>query len=446
MIVVVGAGIAGLIAALRLAQRGEAVTIVDRDGAIGGLTQPCRIGDVTWDRFYHVVLESDQATRALLAEIGIADRLTFESVQTNLYIDGTLRPFSGGRDLLALPELSVVDKARLVATILHARWFGRDDVYEWRGVLDYLTRWSGPRVVERIWAPLLRAKLGEHYADASAAFIRATIKRLQGARRNGVGGERYGYVRGGYSTVLRALEERLRSLGVEFVLGDAVQRVTAHDGGVFVKVGEWTLSADRALLTVPSPVCAAIVPDLTAQERLALGQDKYFGVVCVSLLVNRRLGDAYVTNVADAGFPFTGIINMSALVGRSAFGGKDLVYVPKYLPAGDRGFADSNETLVAQAIESLSRVFRGFTRDDVVGTAVARASHVFPFPRLGRAQHLPPARTSSARIAIANAARLRYATLNVSDTITVVDETLAELDESPLWRLAGEGRALARSR
>jgi protoporphyrinogen oxidase len=446
VIVVVGAGIAGLISALRLAQRGERVTVVDSESAIGGLTRPWEIGGIRWDRFYHVVLGSDVQTQRLLEQIGVADRLVFRPVKTNLYVEGKLYPFSSPFDLLSFPELTTLDKLRLLATVAHARYSGHDDAYEWEGVLEYLTRWSGGRNVELIWRPLLKAKLGDHHVNASAAFIRATIKRLQGARRNGVGGECYGYVRGGYATILEALERTLRGLGVEFVLGDRVREVEAWESGVRVVLEHRELIADRAILTVPSPICAAIAPQLSPAERRVLSQDRYFGVVCVSMLVNRRLSDAYVTNVADPAFPFTGVINMGALVDRRELGGYDLIYLPKYAPADDRAMTISDDVLLAQATRGLARIFSGFNDADVVASRVARAPYVFPFPRIGRAQSLPPARTSLRRLAILNNARLRYATLNVSDTIGVVDEGLAELQTDPAWRYAGEGRALAGSR
>ncbi len=441
--IVVGAGIAGLYTALRLAERGDRVTVVDAEPAVGGLTKPWEIGGVTWDRFYHVVLGSDVQTRRLLGEIGLEDRLTFKPVKTNFYFEGRLYPFSSLLDLLTFPELSIVGKLRLIATILHARHFGNDAAYEWEGVLEYLMTWSGAATVERVWRPLLRAKLGEQYAMASAAFIRATIKRLQGARRGGFREERYGYVRGGYATVLSALEAHLRKLGVEFVLGHRVKEVSLQDERVIVTLAGTELIGDRAVLTVASPLCVALCPQFTPAEQRALMQDRYFGVVCTSLLVNRHLSDAYVTNVADASFPFTGIINMGALVDRAVFHGCDLVYLPKYAPADEKAFTQSDDALIARSIESLRRVFPAFSPRDVVAARVARARHVFPFPRIGRAATLPPATTSLRRIAVVNNARLRYATLNVSDTIGVVDEALQELEQNSGWRSAREARGHA---
>ncbi|HTX02378.1 MAG TPA: FAD-dependent oxidoreductase, partial [Candidatus Acidoferrales bacterium] len=244
--IVVGGGIAGLYSALRLTKRGDRVTIVDAEASVGGLTRPWEIGGITWDRFYHVILESDRRTRGLLAEIGLTANLEFKPVKTAFFTGGKLHPFSSVRDFLVFPELGMFDKTRLIATILHARQFGANDASDRESVVRYLRAWSGENAFERVWKPLLRAKLGERYPEASAAFIQATIKRLQGTRRHGFREERYGYVSGGYATILAALEAKLRHLGVTFILGSRVRAVISHGDRVSVATENATLSGDRA--------------------------------------------------------------------------------------------------------------------------------------------------------------------------------------------------------
>jgi protoporphyrinogen oxidase len=442
--IVVGGGIAGLTAALRLVDAGDDVTVVDAEKTIGGLTRPWQIGDARWDRFYHVVLPGDRNTKALLERIGLADQLVFHPVETGLFTGSRLYPFSGMRDFLRFPELSLIDKLRLILTVLHARFGGDEARHERERIIPYLTRWSGANAVKKIWRPLLRAKLGDEYAYASAEFIRATMRRLQGSRRGGVRQECYGFVRGGYATVLAALERYLRSRGVNFVLGERVRSVTVDRDIVSVTLGETRLSGDRAILTLPSPLCAKLCPQLRPSESHTLSQEQYFGVVCVSLLVKKKLGDAYVTNVSDPLFPFTGVINMSALVGREHFGGRDLVYLPKYVN-DPQAFAEPDDAIVQRAIRSLSRLFPELQAADVAAARVARAPHVFAFPGVGRADKLPLVRTSLGRVAIVNNARLRYATLNVSDTIGVVDDALAQLSTDVQWNAPREAERCALS-
>jgi len=66
---IVGGGMLGMTLALRLAQRGHLVTLFEGAGQLGGLASAWQLGDVVWDRHYHVTLLSDTCLRALLSEL-----------------------------------------------------------------------------------------------------------------------------------------------------------------------------------------------------------------------------------------------------------------------------------------------------------------------------------------------------------------------------------------
>src|SRR5262249_48368757 len=63
---VVGGGFLGMTLALRLAQQGQSVTLFEAAPFLGGVAAPWRLGDLVWDRHYHVILSSDAHLRALL--------------------------------------------------------------------------------------------------------------------------------------------------------------------------------------------------------------------------------------------------------------------------------------------------------------------------------------------------------------------------------------------
>ena len=63
---VVGGGLLGLTVAHRLAQAGQQVTVLEAAPELGGLASAWQVGDVTWDRYYHVVMLSDAHLRGLL--------------------------------------------------------------------------------------------------------------------------------------------------------------------------------------------------------------------------------------------------------------------------------------------------------------------------------------------------------------------------------------------
>ena len=90
--------------------------------------------------------------------------------------------------------------------------------------LDTVTAATGFALYELARNPLLRAKLGENYQAASAAFIWAIIARMYAARRTGLKKEKFGYVRGGYARILDRFADVLRREEVLIKLGQPVRR------------------------------------------------------------------------------------------------------------------------------------------------------------------------------------------------------------------------------
>ena len=425
-IAVVGAGMLGMTLALRLAEQGAAVTLLESADTFGGLASAWTIGDAVWDRFYHVTLFSDSYLRALLADLGLESDIRWTSVGTGFYTGGRFYPMNGILDFLRFPPLGLIDKLRLGLTILGGSRITDPMPLENVSVEAWLTRRSGRKTFEKIWRPLLRAKLGERYKEASAAFIWAIIVRLYAARRAGLGSERFGYVPGGYARIVEALLGRLRSLGVELRPDTRVARVERSGSGVAVALarGE-TLEFDRAVLTVAAPVAAQLCPELTPDERDRLSTKLYGGIVCASLLLDRPLGPFYVTNLTDEWVPFSAVIDMSSVVDRSAWNGKALVYLPKYVRPDDPLFERSDGEIEADFLGALERMYPNFSRSAVRAFKVARAREVFPIATLGYSQRLPSMATRVPGLYVLNSTHIVNGTLNVNETLQLVARGLA---------------------
>src|SRR5215217_4509344 len=74
---VLGGGAAGLTAAMRLAQRGAKVTLIEKEEVLGGLAAGFKVGDngVYLEKFYHHLFRSDKEIQALIEELGLGDKL-----------------------------------------------------------------------------------------------------------------------------------------------------------------------------------------------------------------------------------------------------------------------------------------------------------------------------------------------------------------------------------
>jgi protoporphyrinogen oxidase len=439
---IVGGGLLGMTLAHRLAQAGRDVTLFEGADRLGGLASAWQLGEVVWDRHYHVTLLSDTRLRALLAELNLEKEMRWVETRTGFYTDGQLYSMSNTLEFLRFPPLGLTGKLRLGATIFYA-----SRVKDWKKlesilVADWLRRLSGRRTFEKIWLPLLRAKLGESYKQTSAAFIWATIARMYAARRTGLKKEMFGYVPGGYARVLERFGEALAGEGVKVKLGHAIRKVEAAGDSVRVEFEGGELETfDEVALTLPAPVAARVCAGLSEEEKSALAGLKYQGIICASLLLKKPLADFYVTNITDGHVPFTAVIEMSALVDREHFGGHSLVYLPKYVASDDPAFALPDDEIEREFLDGLASMYPHFERSDLVSFRVSRVRHVFPIPTLRYSERLPAVETSVPGVHILNSAHIINGTLNVNETVQLAERMAArflaepESDASPALNL-----------
>ena len=424
---IVGGGMLGLALAWRLSGMGHRVTVLEAADHLGGLADAWRLGDITWDRHYHVTLLSDSYLRAILKELDLDEQMKWVQTRTGFYVDGRLYSLSSSLEFLKFAPLGLIDKFRLGWTIFRASRIKDWKALEQIPVADWLCRLSGRRTFEKIWLPLLKAKLGEAYKETSAAFIWATIARMYAARRTGLKKEMFGYLPGGYARLLERFEERLVERSVAICTNSVVDRVTRQDDGKLQLVlndGSHDVF-DRVIITAPANIAARIAPQLEPEEKSRLNSVKYLGIVCASLRTSQPLGTYYVTNITDDWVPYTGVIEMTALVDPQQFGGRSLIYLPKYAAADDPVFAKSDDEIKQSCLAALARMYPQFRPEDSVQAfRVSRVKQVFALSTLGYSARVPPVTTSIPGLSIVTSAQIVNGTLNVNESVRLAEESL----------------------
>lgn len=428
---IIGGGFMGMTLAHRLANEGKDVTLFEAAPELGGLASSWKMGKVEWDKFYHVILLSDFRTRNILKDIGLDKEINWVETKTGFYTNGKLYSMSDTIEFLKFPTLNLIDKLRLGLTIIVASRIKDWKRLEQIPVTTWLKRWSGQNTFNKIWLPLLRAKLGESYKKTSAVFIWATIQRLYGARRSGLKKEMFGYVSGGYKTVINSFEKTLLSENVLIKTNLTAQEVKRLESGkieISFKSG-FTEEFDKVIVTLPSGIAAKLCPQLNKNEIGKLENIEYLGVVCVSVLLSKPVSDFYITNITDSWIPFTGVIEMSALVDKKYFDGNSLVYLPKYVTLDDEIYHKSDEEIKESFIEIFKKMYPWIKQGDIKFVALAKARNVITVSKLNYSENLPSIKTSIPDLFIVNTSHIKDGTLNINETVRVAETKLEEILE-----------------
>jgi len=414
--------------ALRLTQQGHKVTIHESAGKVGGLASSWEMDGIVWDKFYHVILMSDLNTRKILKEIGLEDELRWVETKTGFYSEGKLYSMSNIIEFFKFPPINLIDKFRLGLTIFAASKIKDWERLEKIPVADWLTKWSGKRVFEKIWLPLLKAKLGDNYKNTSAAFIWTTIQRMYAARKSGLKKEMFGYVTGGYEKINNEFAGHLTKAGVNIQYNSIVNSVKKIPNGKLEVTSNGAIqSYDFVISTLSSGASASIADQLSDAEKQKHKNVQYLGVICPSILLKKPISKFYVTNITDSWPPFTGIIEMTALVDKMEIGDKNLVYLPKYVNSDDALFDADDASIRKQFLDAIFKMYPAVSADDLLFWGVSKARVVFALPTINYSKNIPGIHTSISNYYIVNSAQIINGTLNVNETIQVAETKLKEI-------------------
>ena len=438
---IAGGGMLGLTLAMRMAKQGHDVTLIEAAPSLGGLASVWNIGDIEFDRHYHVTLLSDSRLRNLVSEIGLEDEMRWIETKTGFYTDDKLYSMSNTKEFLQFPPLTLIEKLRLGGTIFYASKISNWKRLEKLPVAKWLRRWSGTGTFKKIWEPLLKAKLGDSYKITSAAFIWAHISRMYKARRTGLKKEMFGYVKGGYRTIINRLIEVMQEQGVTVKTASPIENIRKLDDGQFeVKYAGQDRADhfDKVIMTTPNSILSRVCGDLNEDEKRRFGSVEYLGIVCASVLLKKGLSPYYVTNITDDWVPMTAVIEMTTIVDPEELGGKSLVYLPKYVPSDHELFEKSDEEIQESFLSALDRMYPEFSRDDVIDFKLSRVRSVMAIPTLKYSELLPPMKTSVEGLYVVNSSYILKGNLNVNESITIAEDAMRTVLKDELAVKAGK--------
>ncbi|WP_292385131.1 NAD(P)/FAD-dependent oxidoreductase [Methanoculleus sp. UBA430] len=320
-ICVVGGGLSGLVSALELAGTHQ-VDLFEQRPIPGGCLGSYRIGDYWIEEYYHHCFAGDTSLLGLFDKLQMTDRLEWLHGSTGYYVDGVIHPLTTLTEILRYPHLTLLEKARLGLLTLRSRRLdvaALDEITAKDFILDNL----GPGIYTSFFEPLLKSKFGERRDEVSAAWL---ISRIAIRSDRGAGGERLGYLKGGFQHFIARLEEEATGQGASIMLDSPVKEIRREGDGWLVK-GE---AYDAVVSTLPPQVTA----DLAG---LDIAPVPYQGAACMTLALDRDVTNGiYWLNMKDAA-PYGAVVSHTNFAPLSWYG-EHIVYLASYfagrLPEG----------------------------------------------------------------------------------------------------------------
>lgn len=377
---IIGGGITGLTAAYRLKKAGCDVVIFEASGDLGGLASGFTLAGHPVEKAYHFLYKTDEHILALVDELGLTDKLSYNASSVSTYYDGVLYPMMSPVDLIKFTPLSFINRIRAGVTVL---WLQR--VKNWRSLsritaLDWLRKYAGRQVSDVIWEPLLKGKFDRYYDKVTMSWLWGRVKQRVDSRDAKVGGEALGYFEGGFKIIIDSLLQRID--GVDIRLNTRVASLRNENGKVIAETANGEETFDRVLATVPSNILAGMISKYEANDPTYFAKLRsidYLDACVQAFATPQKFTPYYWHNINTPNAPFVVFLSLTNLVGSDRYGGLNIYYIGDYIPAEHRYMSMDPAELKQLWYAELKKIFPEFDPSQVVEDGLFRlrnAQHI----------------------------------------------------------------------
>jgi protoporphyrinogen oxidase len=396
---VLGGGALGLGAALRLAQAGRHVTLIEREPQLGGLAAGFSVGPNYLEKFYHHIFRTDTTIIAFINELGLGDRLIWGRPNTSTLSNGRIVSLGSIPDLLRLPLLGPADRVRFLAGMAMLKAIPDERIFKGSTAARWMPRLMGRRVYQVMWEPVLRGKFGARADAIAMSWLWSRVHE----RSLGLG-----YLRGGFQQLYEAFGARIRALGGTVLTGTAAAAIRNVDGRVEVQTDSGEVHrVDQLLATLPTRLFTRLAVDLPRDFVERYPGPEHYGAHVLILGLDRALvPGVYWLNINDRDLPFLALVEHTNFLPPADYGGVHLVYFGNYLPMDHPLFGQADQDVVDSYVKAIRRIRPEFDPSWITQHWVFRAPFAQPIVTPGYLDSLPPHRTPLPGVFLANMAHV----------------------------------------
>jgi hydroxysqualene dehydroxylase len=279
-VLVAGGGLAGITAALNLADAGHRVILAEGRPRLGGAAFSFRRGELSIDNGQHVFLRCCTSYLGLLARLGVADQVT---MQPHLRVPvrrpggrtaslsrtpGLPAPFHLTKSLVTYGLLGIGDRVRAVRGALALkRLRPGDPKLDPQTLGDYLRRHGqNDATIEALWGLIATATLNCDPDRASLGLAAKVFRTgmLDSAAAGDIGFAAVPLGELHHDAALRALTEAGVEVRLDAKVGDIRTTADGLRAVVTDRQGVGELAADAVVLALPAAAALSAAPELAA--------------------------------------------------------------------------------------------------------------------------------------------------------------------------------------
>ena len=360
-VAVLGAGFAGLGAAMRLSEKHE-VTIIERLPSLGGVVASVDYegAKIPWGS--HWILSTDKALVDLIKELGLEKKLRWKNVRMGFFYKGRIYGIASPLELLSFSPLPFIARIRFglfgLLVLLSRGKLAKS--LEGKSAGKWLMDTAGKDVCANLFEPLAKIKFNQSLEEISASWL---YNRLADTAK---GGEKYGFLEGGFETLIEAIRGKIEKNGGKIILdsevrkigisGDKASSVTFIHGNA-----EKTIETDAVVSALPIPVLLKTA-ELPREYREQLSRVKYKYIINAFFVLDKKLvGGFDWVNYCYDDLPFGGTLEHETAVYKDGDSGS-LLYVFTYLNEKDSLWEKSKEGIKGIYQMELEKLFPGISK------------------------------------------------------------------------------------
>lgn len=365
---IIGAGYSGLTIAKELIEKGQEVTIYEKQPYVGGMVDTIEIYGTRLEKYYRHIFKSDKGAIQLIKDMGLEKKLIWPATKMGYLSNKNPYAFGTPISLLKFKPLNFIQKIRFGFNVIHINLINNYKKLEKVTAEEWLTKRIGDKVYSQVWEPLLISKFGEKKDKISMAWLWGKIK-LRSTSTTPEG-EQLGYIKGSYQKLTDKLYKYLIDKNVNIKLETSVKEVIKENNRYIVKYNkngeEGKEEFDVVVSTIDYRGFEKLFNNyMETEEKQKIQKVNYTSARTMMIVADKSFSPFYWLNIGDNDIPFGGIIEHTNFIDKSNYENNHIIYISNYMTEDNKLYNVSKEELLEEYMKYLTKINKEFTMENI---------------------------------------------------------------------------------